>query len=57
MLSPMFYKKAGNAYLLQGDYDKAIEIFTLIKDKYFNSLEGREADKYITQAQLLKESK
>lgn len=57
MLTPMFYKKAGNAYILEGNYDKAIETFTLIKDKYINSPEGREADKFIIQAQMLKESK
>lgn len=57
MLSPLYLKKAGNAHLQGGDYDKAIELFTRIKTEYTNSAEGQEADKYITQAELLKESK
>lgn len=57
MLSPIFYKKAGEAYLNKADYDKAIEIFTLVKDDYLNSPESREAEKFIQQALLLKENK
>lgn len=56
MLSPIYYKKAGEAYLHIGNYDKAIEHFTHIKETYINSPEGQEADKYIKQAQLLKGS-
>lgn len=54
MLSPHFYKKAGVAYLSTNNYDKAIETFTKIKDKYINSPEAQEADKYIEQAKLQK---
>ena len=57
MLSPIYYKKAGEAYLSKGDYDKAIEVFTRIKETYLNSPESREADKFIQQAQFLKENK
>lgn len=57
MLSPIYYKKAGEGYLSKGDYDKAIEIFTQIKETYLNSPESREADKFIQQAQFLKENK
>lgn len=57
MLSPLYFKKAGNAYLQSGNYDKAIELFTRIKEHYLNSPEAQEADKYIKQAELLKESK
>jgi tetratricopeptide (TPR) repeat protein len=56
MLSPIYYKKAGEAYLSKADYDKAIEIFTQIKETYLNSPESREADKFIQQAQFLKGS-
>ena len=56
MLSPIYYKKAGETYIHAGNYDKAIETFTMIKDTYINSPEGQEADKFITQAKLLKES-
>lgn len=54
MLSPHFYKKAGLAYLNSSDYDKAIDTFTKIKDKYINSPEAQEADKFIEQAKLQK---
>lgn len=57
MLSPIYYKKAGVAYLSGANYDKAIEVFTQIKENYLNSPEAQEADKYIKQAELLKESK
>ncbi|MGI6073487.1 MAG: tetratricopeptide repeat protein [Fermentimonas sp.] len=54
LISPIFYKKAGEVYISKGDYDKAIETFTTIKTKYLNTPEGQEADKYITQAKMLK---
>lgn len=57
MLSPIYYKKAGEAYIHAGNYDKAIETFTLIKKTYINSPEGQEADKFIKQAEISKESK
>lgn len=56
MLSPIYYKKAGEAYLSKADYDKAIEIFTRIKETYLNSPESREADKFIQQALFQKEN-
>ncbi|RNC67146.1 tol-pal system YbgF family protein [Proteiniphilum sp. X52] len=56
MLSPIYYKKAGEAYLSKADYDKAIEIFTQVKETYLNSPESREADKFIQQALFLKEN-
>ena len=56
MLSPLYYKKAGEAYLGKADYDKAIEIFTRIKDTYLNAPESREAEKFIQQALFLKGS-
>ena len=52
MLAPIYYKKIGQVYLHEKDYDKAIEIFTKIKDAYLNSPEAQEADKYIEQAKL-----
>lgn len=54
MLTPYFLKKAGLAYLSSNNYDKAIETFTKIKDKYINSPEAQEADKFIEQAKLQK---
>ncbi|MGV8963878.1 MAG: tetratricopeptide repeat protein [Candidatus Saccharimonadaceae bacterium] len=54
MLSPIYYKKAGLAYLYEKNFDKAIETFEMIKKTYLNSPEGQEADKYIEQAKLTK---
>ena len=54
MLSPIYYKKAGLAYLHAKNFDKAIETFEMIKKTYLNSPEGQEADKYIEQAKLTK---
>lgn len=55
LLSPIYYKKAGLAYLHAQNFDKAIEIFQNIKKNYLNSPEGQEADKYIEQAKLRKQ--
>ena len=55
LLSPIYYKKAGLAYLHAQNFDKAIEIFQNIKKNFLNSPEGQEADKYIEQAKLRKQ--
>lgn len=52
MLSPIYYQKAGFAYLHAQMYDKAIETFEMLKKRYMNSPEGQEADKYIEEAKL-----
>ncbi len=52
MLSPIYYNKAGFAYLSAKNYAKAIETFRMIKEKYINSPQGQEADKYIEAAKL-----
>lgn len=52
MLSPLYYNKAGLAYLNNKNYKKAIETFEMIKDKYINSPQSQEADKYIEAAKL-----
>ena len=54
MLSPIYYKKAGLAYMHAQNFEKAIETFEMIKKTYLNSPEGQEADKYIEQAKLSK---
>lgn len=54
MLTPIYYNKMGLAYLSVKNYDKAIETFQMIKDKYLNSPQGQEADKYIEAAKLQK---
>jgi len=55
--SPILYKKAGLIYRNQGNYDKAIEMFTIIKNQYMNSPLAMEADKYIDEANILKGQK
>ncbi len=57
LLTPVFYKKAANAYRELKNYDKVIELYTLIKNQYMNSMEAADADKYIEEANLLKGSK
>jgi tetratricopeptide (TPR) repeat protein len=52
MLSPIFLKKAGLAYIKINDFDKAIEVFERIKRDHINSPEAQEADKFIQQAQI-----
>lgn len=52
--SPILYKKAGLIYRNQGNYDKVIETFSIIKNQYTNSAVAMEADKYIDEANLLK---
>lgn len=54
--SPLLYKKAGLIYRNQGNYDKVIEIFTIVKNQYMNSTVAGEAEKYIEEATLLKAS-
>ncbi|PVX50839.1 putative negative regulator of RcsB-dependent stress response [Balneicella halophila] len=50
--TPIYLQRAGLAYEKLGKYDKAIEAYTELKEKYANSIEGRDADKYITRAKL-----
>lgn len=54
MLSPIYYKKIGLAYIDNQNYAKALETFEKIKKRYLNSPEGQEADKYIEQINILK---
>lgn len=53
-LSPIFLKQAGIIFIKEAKYDKAIHAFTQIKEKYFNSYQAMDIDKYIEQASLLK---
>ena len=51
MISPIYLKKAAIAYESKGDYKKAIEIYTKIKDGYIRSQEASDIDRYIARAQ------
>ena len=52
--SPVYYKKAAQIYMQQKKYDKVVEIFEMVKNKYANSQIARiDADKYIIEANAL----
>jgi len=53
MLSP-FKVQAGEILVKQGKYDDAVNAYTKIKDKYFQSYQAMDIDKYIEQAKLMK---
>lgn len=55
--SPMFLLKAGQVYMLMGQYDDAISAFEKIKTDYAKSQEARNIEKYIGQANELKGNK
>ena len=50
VVSPIYLKKAGLAYESLQQYDKAVQDYTTIKDKYYTSMEASDIDKYITRA-------
>lgn len=53
-LSPIFLLQAGEILVKQGKYDDAVNAYTKIKDKYFQSYQAIDIDKYIEQAKLMK---
>ena len=53
-LSPIFLIQAGEILVKQGRYDDAVNAYTKIKDKYFQSYQAMDIDKYIEQAKLMK---
>jgi tetratricopeptide (TPR) repeat protein len=52
--SPIYLLKAGLAYEKMGNYNKALEAYATIKDKFPNSVEGRDIEKYIAKAESFK---
>lgn len=53
-LSPIYLLQAGEILVKQGKTEEAIKVYTTIKDKYFQSYQAMDIDKYIEQAKLLK---
>ncbi len=51
VIAPMSLKKAGIVYLHEGENAKALKAFKTIKEKYPNSNEAKDIDKYIAIAQ------
>lgn len=55
--TPMFLMKAALAYEGKGEYSKALEAYNKIRTEFFQSAEGREAEKYIARAELMLQQK
>ena len=53
-LSPIFLMQVGEILVKQGKYDDAVDAYNKIKDKYFQSYQAMDIDKYIEQAKLMK---
>ncbi|MDH6303967.1 tetratricopeptide (TPR) repeat protein [Parabacteroides sp. PF5-5] len=53
VISPLYLKKAGVAYEELKQYKDAEKAYTSIKEKYNNSMEASDIDKYITRASEL----
>lgn len=53
-LSPVYLIQAGEIFEKQGKLDDAITVYTKIKEKYFNSYQAMDIDKYIDRAKALK---
>lgn len=51
--TPLFLMKAGELYELEGEYDKALEIYERIQSEYPESTEGSSIEKYIARINLL----
>ena len=57
LISPIYLKKAGLAYESLKQYPDALKAYETIRDKYNQSMEAMDIDKYITRVKLLSESK
>ena len=53
-LSPIFLMQAGDILVKQNKLDDAIEVYTKIKEKYFESYQAMDIDKYIERAKMMK---
>ncbi|MEG1686097.1 MAG: tetratricopeptide repeat protein, partial [Bacteroides sp.] len=49
-LSPIYLIQAGLIFEKQGKMDDAIKAYTQVKDKYFDSYQSMDIDKYIERA-------
>jgi tetratricopeptide (TPR) repeat protein len=54
--SPMYLMKAGYAYEDLKNYDKALEIYTKVHKEYYQTSEGRDAEKYMARLEGIKEN-
>jgi len=57
LTAPYFYKKAGLVYEQLKQYDDAVDVYQRIKDKYKDSQQGIDIDKFLARAQAGASSK
>lgn len=55
LTSPIFLKKAGLVFEEQKEFDKAIDVYSTIKNDYAEAQEAQDIDKYIARATAMKE--
>ncbi|MBQ0082713.1 MAG: hypothetical protein KBT41_05470, partial [bacterium] len=53
LTAPRALSKAGICYEKNGDYDKAVQCYTTIKDKYYDSPLAQDMDKRIERCNIL----
>ena len=53
LLSPIYLRKAADAYESLGDYKAALEMYTAIQSKYPESPEASSVERYIERAKIL----
>ena len=53
-LSPIFLQQAADIFVSQQKYDQALNAYKTIKEKYFNSYQALDIDKYIEKVELMK---
>ena len=51
LTTPYYSRKAGDAYMQLGNYTKALDMYTVIKEHYPVSMEARDIEKLIAQAE------
>jgi len=54
LTGPIYLMKAAGAYEDAGKIDQALELYKQIRSDYYETQEGREAEKYIARAEALK---
>jgi len=52
-LSPIYLRQAGDIYVQQNKLDKALEAYKTIKEKYYDSYQALDIDKYIEKIELM----
>lgn len=52
LISPIYLMKAGQVYEMDGQYEKALEIYNRIETEYYGTREQRNIEKYQTRVKL-----